>query len=722
MNEPTLLAALDAVVAAEPDYVPRTRNLDADGRPQFTNALILETSPYLRQHAHNPVNWQAWGPAAFEEARLRDVPVLLSVGYSTCHWCHVMEHESFEEPALAEFMNAHFVPVKVDREERPDVDACYMDVLQAMSGSGGWPMTVFLTPDGAPLFAGTYFPPHDGHMGHRPGFGTIMSAIATRWREPAFAVQGAGLLRELAARAVSPAAQTIAPAELLPAAVESLDAAFDTVHGGFGHAPKFPRPAVLDYLLRMHVRLGDGDARCLRMVTTTLTRMACGGLYDHVAGGFARYSTDARWLVPHFEKMLYDNAQLVSAYVEAWQVTGEPFFEWVARDTLAWLDREMSHPDGGFLAATDADSEGEEGRFFLWTPAELDAALPPRDARWVKDTFDVTAHGNFEDRNILNLRHPLAGPDLARWGTLRRTLRTMRERRIHPGVDTKIVTAWNGLAISAFAQAGRAFADPALIARAARAADFVLIALADPSHPDRLLRTFCRGQARHLGVLEDQAAMVGACVDLLQATGELRFLGHARRLQVAQDAAFADPEHGGYFRAAHDAEPLPIREKPDYDGAEPSGNALSAINLLRLAEIDGGDSREKAEGTLRSLDRLLRQAPTTVPKLLCALDLAHAERKQIVLTGNDTSAFEDVLRRRFLPHAVVLRARPGDEIATPPGWRPTDASEAPSARLLATLPLFEGRVRPDGRAVAYVCVGTRCEAPVDTPEALEKLL
>jgi uncharacterized protein YyaL (SSP411 family) len=594
--------------------------------------------------------------------------------------------------------------VKLDREERPDVDAVYMEVLQAMNGGGGgWPMSVFLTPDGAPLFAGTYFPPRDGARGQRPGFLTILQALERQWRDPRFAER-----RGTRCSHGSPGVRLCRPGTRCPASrswrrAPPLTAArFDPDWGGFGHAPKFPRPAVLDHLLREARREPEvTGALSLEVVNTTLEKMALGGIYDHVAGGFARYSTDHRWLVPHFEKMLYDNAQLARTYTEAWQTGGREHFAEVAQDVLAWLDREMSAPGGGFYSATDADSEGEEGRFFLWTPEQIHAALPPDDARWVCETFDVTRDGNFEETNILNLRSPSTRRRRRAGVCCGSTLREIRARRVPPGLDDKVLTAWNGLTISAFARAGVAFDRPELVERAARAAEFVATALADPARPGRLLRAHCGGVSRHAGVLEDYAAMIGACLDLLEATGDTRWLDRAIAWQATQDALFADATDGGYFRSAHDAPPLPLREKPEYDGAEPSGNALSAENLLRLAEITGAAVyREAGERTIRALDRLCRKAPTTIPRMLCALDFARAPVKQIVLVGTpaQVAPFRAALRTRFLPDAVVLAAAPGDP--------------------LTALPLFDGRVSPGVGGVAHVCVQGCCALPAHTPEAL----
>ncbi len=702
MNELSLLTALAAL---GPAYTPRTRHREPDGRPRFTNRLILETSPYLRQHAHNPVDWWPYGPEAFEAARTRDVPVFLSAGYSTCHWCHVMEHESFEDEAIATFLNAHFVPIKLDREERPDVDAAYMEVLQTLTGrGGGWPMSVFLTPDGAPLFAGTYFPARDGDRGRRPGFASVLFAIAKQWRDPRFAEDGRALWARLAADAVSPPGDRLPGAEVLARSAETFAQRFDETWGGFGAAPKFPRPAALDHLLRQ--AHGAGDARALHMVRHTLVRMSCGGMYDHIGGGFARYSTDERWLVPHFEKMLVDNAQLAATYVDAYRATGDEHFAFVARDVLDWLDREMSDAGGGFHAAVDADSDGEEGAFSLWTPLEIDAVLPPLEARWVKTTFDITAAGNFPEngRCVPNLRVPLDAAERERWLRARPTLRDARARRVRPGVDDKVVASWNGLAAQAFIRAGVAFDEPALIARGARALAFVITTLRDTTHPERLLRCFAGGRAAHPAVLEDYAAVIGAALDLFEATGAVEHMETARALQTTQDALFADTAAGGYFRRAVDAFGPPLREKPDYDGAEPSGNALSALNLLRLAEITGDDRfRSAGEATIRALDRLMREAPTTIPTMLCALDFALGPVEQVVVVGEAAARapFLKRLRRDFAPRRVLLAGAPGDPIGG--------------------LPLFTGRL--DSVApVVYFCRDGACAAPIDRLDALDAFL
>ena len=700
MNRPD---ELDGLAALGDAYRPRTRHLDDAGRPRFTNALVHEASPYLLQHAHNPVDWRPWGDAAFAEAAKRGVPVFLSVGYSTCHWCHVMEHESFEDVEIATFLNDHFVPVKVDREERPDVDAVYMEFLQMTTGGGGWPMSVWLSPEKRPLFAGTYFPARDGDRGPHRGFFTLLQIIAKNWRDPEFQAQADPVLEALVDR---PTSSVEVGLEALDAGAEIFERLFDPEWGGFGRAPKFPRPCVLDFLLRQGRR--SGEAALLDAVTTTLRRMHCGGMYDHVGGGFARYSVDARWLVPHFEKMLYDNAQLAVAYTEAWQATGDDLYRHVAEDVLRYLDAEMSDRQGGFYSATDADSADasghmHEGLFFVWTPDEIDGLLSPDDAQWVRATFDVQPGGNFEGRSILHLDEPLSTDDRARWMTLRETLYAARTKRIAPGLDDKVLVAWNGLAIQAFARAAVAFERPELAARAARAADFIIEHMADGN---RLHRAWRAGKARHPAVLEDYATLIGGLLDLLEATGEVRWLAHAERLQAVLDTHFAD-EAGGYFRTADDAEALLFREKPTYDGAEPSGNSQAALGLLRLAAItDNQRYRERAEGTLRALGETASKAPHAVPKALCAIDLAAGPVSVAAVVtppAGDAHALWSAARRLFLPHTIRLISAEGGALAQ---------------QVVA----FEQRPAKGGAATAYVCVGTTCSAPTSDPEALAELL
>ena len=707
MNEPHLRAALARLLdSSKSRYAPRTRHWTGEGaarRPKYVNHLVLETSPYLLQHAHNPVDWRPWGPEAFAEAKKRGVPVFTSVGYSTCHWCHVMEHESFEDEEIADVLNRHFVAIKVDREERPDVDALFMDYVQHTTGRGGWPMSVFISPDREPLYGGTYFPPRDGARGPYPGFVTILRQINAHWTDPDLVSRSQRVMDAIAEEAARPAVEEMPGPEHLDHASSEYLRIADSEHGGFGGAPKFPRPVALGFLLRAWHR--TGNAELLQCVETTLERMACGGIYDHIGGGFARYSVDSEWRVPHFEKMLYDNAQLVIAYLEGYQATGRVFYADVARDVLDYLAREMTAPEGGFCSATDADSDGEEGRFFVWTPAEIDAELTSADADWVRATFDVTPAGNFDGRNVLHLDRPLNDDCRDQWARARQKLYAARAKREPPALDDKIVTAWNGMAISAFARAAVVLDSPRHAERAARAARFVLEALRVDG---ALARSWRAGRARHRAVLEDYAAMIVACTDLVQATGDSTWLESARTLQATLDAHFSDEANGGYFRTAVDSEPLPVRQKPQYDGAEPSGNAIAVDGLLRLATMTGeADYAQRAAATIRASGALIERAPFAVPMLLSTLEQWHAEAKQVVVVlpeGTDRGApsvraLLAPLRATFSPHTVLL-------------------VDHASGSLARALPTFEHRVSRDDHPTAYVCIGTLCRASCTDPETL----
>jgi uncharacterized protein YyaL (SSP411 family) len=684
---------------------PRTRHLRPDGKPLFTNRLALEVSPYLLQHAHNPVDWRPWGDDAFAEARAKDKPVFLSVGYSTCHWCHVMEEESFEDLEIAELLNRLYVPIKVDREERPDVDSIYMQAVQLLTQHGGWPMSVFLAPDRKPFYGGTYFPPRDGVRGAPVGFATLLKELHRIYSEEREKAAQAGEQIAQAVRSnLSAAAPTSAPGvHVLNGAAESYGELFDPTEGGVKRAPKFPSSLHTRFLLRYWKRTGSEEA--LHMATFSLTKMALGGIYDQVGGGFHRYSTDARWLVPHFEKMLYDNALLVPAYVEAWQATGDAFFRTVAEDVLAYVAREMTDPSGAFWSATDADSEGEEGRFFVWTAAQLRDALGPDDGARAARIFGATGQGNFEGSNVLSLSRVPDAEERAFLDRIRPVLREVRARRPPPLTDRKILTAWNGLMISAFARAGLAFARKDLVDRAARAADYLLSAHRPGG---KLARSSMAGEARHAGLLEDHAFLAAALVDLFEATGQASYLREARGLHAEMSRGFADAENGGFFRTPLGHEELIAREKPGYDGAEPTGNSVAALTLLRLAEITGEESyREEAERLFRAFGTILAGAPLVVGEMLLAVDFALAEVREVVLvrpsSGTDDALLEP-LRRRFLPWQVLVRAAEGD------------------AALARETPLVRDRPARDGRATAYVCQRGACQLPLTEPAELEKLV
>ncbi len=702
-----------ALAAKGAGYLPRTHHLREDGSPEFTNRLILETSPYLLQHAHNPVNWHPWGDEAFDAARRLGRPVLLSIGYSTCHWCHVMEEESFEDEEIAAFLNASYIPIKVDREERPDVDAIYMSAVQMLTGSGGWPMTTWLTPDRQPFYGGTYFPARDGDRGTSMGFLTMLREMKRVFDEqPDQVASRARQITDRIQEAMTPEEGAAQPAEeSLVLALRSYKTTFDEVHGGRRQPPKFPSSLPLRLLLWRQAR--SGDPGLLEMARLTLRKMAAGGMYDQVGGGFHRYSTDAEWLVPHFEKMLYDNALLTVAYLEGYQLTGEKDFARVAREILRYVAREMTSPDGAFYSATDADSrnpkgEMEEGWYFTWTPAEIRAVIGEEAGRKFEAYYGVTASGNFEGRNILHVRRPLdevalelgltperLAADLA---AAREKLETARAARPAPLRDEKILAAWSGLLISAMARGGFVLDDPESVARARRAADFVLTRM---RRDGRLLRSFKDGTARHAAYLDDYAAMIGGLLDLFEASGEPRWLREAKSLQLQLDQHYRDAAAGGYFMTADDHETLIAREKPAYDGAEPSGNSLALMNLFRLSELTGDERyRVAARQLARGFAGVLARRPTAVPEMLLALDFDLGSPKEIVIVSAgrrpEAAPFLDVLRRTFVPRKVLVVVA---------------QAEGTAEELGELIPLVEGKVAREGRVTAYVCERGACKLP-----------
>jgi len=722
---PELRERLAAAWRARPaGYAPRTRHLAEDGSPLFTNRLFLETSPYLRQHAHNPVDWYPWGEEAFETARRLGRPILLSVGYSTCHWCHVMEEESFEDLEVARLVNEGYVAIKVDREERPDVDAIYMSAVQLLTGRGGWPMTVWLTPDREPFFGGTYFPPRDGDRGARVGFLTLLRDLRAAYDEQPEKVAAT------AARLSDAVRDNLAPrpghggtpgAEVLTRAVAQCEARFDDEHGGLQPAPKFPSSLPVRYLLRYHRRTGNQGA--LRMATRTLEKMAAGGMYDQVAGGFHRYSTDARWLVPHFEKMLYDNALLVTAYLEAFQATGREDFAEVARDVLRYLERDMASPEGAFYSATDADSlspegEREEGWFFTWTPDELEAVLGADVAGLVGAYWGVVPGGNFEGRSILHVPHPSAEVARERGvseGELRERLAASRERlyaarakRPAPIRDEKVLTAWNGLAVSAFARAALALGEPRYARVASRTAAFLLSHL---RRDGRLMRSYKDGAARHAGYLDDYAFLTAGLLDLVEVTAEPRWLDEALSLDAVLSEHFEDREAGGFFMTADDHEELLAREKPAHDGAEPSGNSVHALNLMRLHELTGDDGyRRRAVATLGAFRGRLEGAPLSLSEMLLALEFHLDAAKQIVIVApgswENAEPLLAVLRSRFVPNRVLAAVGEGEELQA----------------LQQRIPSLEGKRALGGRTTAYVCRAWVCDRPTSDPEVFASQL
>jgi hypothetical protein len=702
--------------AKGPDYRPRTRHLHPDGTALYTNRLLLQTSPYLLQHAHNPVSWHSWGDEAFETARRLGRPVLLSVGYSTCHWCHVMEEESFEDEEIARYMNERYVAIKVDREERPDVDAIYMRAVQLLSGRGGWPMTVWLTPDREPFFAGTYFPPRDGDRGARTGFLTLLQKLRELYdQDPDRVATAAEALTREVRQSLSPPAGGTAPppVAVLDSALRYYRERYDGENGGLSGAPKFPSSLPIRFLLREHRR--TGDARALEMATHTLERMAAGGIHDQIGGGFHRYSTDAQWLVPHFEKMLYDNALLTIAYLEGYQASGREDFARVVRATLEYVEREMSAPHGGFYSASDADSIGpdghrEEGYFFTWTPDEIEEALGDERAGPVVAYFGVTGQGNFEGRSILNTPRPLGvvAADLkldvptmnAEIERSRGRLLEVRSERPAPLRDEKSLAAWNGLMISALSRAAFVLDDDRYAERATRAADFVLTRMRVDG---RLRRSFKDGQARLRGYLEDYAFVIAGLLDLFETTGEPRWLREAMALDEVLEGSFEDPERGGFFLIGEGHEPLLAREKPASDGAEPSGNSVHALNLLRLYELTTDDGyRRRAERTLTAFSPSLSASPSALPEMLLAVEFHHAVPKEIVIVTpslEEAEPFLARLRRTFLPNRVLVVV---------------EASDVEERADI--VPLVRGKLALGGQATAYVCEQQLCKRPTSDPE------
>jgi uncharacterized protein YyaL (SSP411 family) len=664
------------------------------------NRLARETSPYLLQHAHNPVDWYPWGEEAFARARTEDKPVLLSVGYSACHWCHVMERESFENPAIAAVMNDNFVNVKVDREERPDVDHIYMQAVQSMTGHGGWPMTVFLAPDGAPFYGGTYFPPEDRHG--LPGFPKLLAAIADAWRSRRAEVLQSG--RELTASLGQTdrlrRAATLLTEEVLFAAFQGVSAQFDEEWGGLGGAPKFPQPMIWEFVLRFFKRSGNDYAR--KMVHTTLVRMARGGMYDQLGGGFARYSVDAHWLVPHFEKMLYDNAQLASLYLHAWLAFGDPECRRVCEETLDYLLRDMTDPAGGFHSAEDADSEGHEGKFYVWTAEEIRAVLGGEADRALA-YWGVDRGPNFEGRSIL---YVAGQPDPEALAPLRRRLLDARAARVRPGRDDKVLAGWNGLACRALAEAGRALGRRDYVAAAVRNAEFLLGSM----RPDgRLRRTWKAGQVRLKGYLEDHAMVAAALVEVYEATFERRWLDGARGLADDMLALFWDDALEGFYDTGRDHEQLIVRPRNLFDNAVPAGTSVAIETLLRLAVLTGETTYEsRALAALRPLADLMARHPSGFGRFLSALDFHLGPKVEVALVtpgreGGAESLAAEVFGR-YLPNRVVVGARAGDGAAA------------------AGIPLLEGRGAVDGKPTAYVCRNYACELPVTDTAALARQL
>ncbi|HEV7129391.1 MAG TPA: thioredoxin domain-containing protein [Ktedonobacterales bacterium] len=696
------------------------------GDSVFTNRLIHETSPYLLQHAHNPVDWYPWGDEAFAKAKAEDKPVLLSVGYSACHWCHVMAHESFESEATAQLINDHYVAIKVDREERPDVDALYMDAVQALTGHGGWPMTVFLTPDGAPYYGGTYFPPEDRYG--MPGFPTVLARLAEFYSSRRADVDHQAqafreFYREQSARRIElPAGIDLVTPQvdphILDDAADRLLAQIDAIHGGFGRAPKFPHPMGLDFLLRVEQRHreegsgGTSDPQLLELVRLTLDSMAAGGIYDQVGGGFHRYSTDEHWLVPHFEKMLYDNALLARTYLAAWQLTGQARYQIICQEILDYVLREMTDAQGGFYATQDADSEGQEGKFYVWSRDDLLAALSESDMALAERLWGITARGNFEGSNILHvartladvahelgLSEPNAKAALAR---IRGALYARRARRVWPGRDDKVIAAWNGLMLRAMADAARALERDDYRAAAEANATFLVDQL---TVDGRLRRTWRQEQAKLDGYLEDYAAVANGLLATYEATGTTRWFLAARRLVDEMLERFWDEETESFFDSARDQRALIGRPRELTDNATPSGTSLAVECLLRLAAYTGESRyRERAARVLLALAPAAAEQPSAFGHLLCALDDLIGPLREIAIVGPATDArtraLVAVVNRHHLPRAVLALAAPEDRAAR------------------EAIPLLADRPLVNGLPTAYVCEHFACKLPTTEPGAL----
>ena len=675
----------------------------ADPRP--TNRLASETSAYLRQHMHNPVDWRPWGDEALAEAEREGKPLLVSIGYSACHWCHVMERESFEDPTIGALMNEHYVPIKVDREERPDVDQIYMDTIVRLQGHGGWPLTVFCKPGGEPFYAGTYFPPEPRHG--LPSFRDVLTGLARAWHEERDKIDETAR-QILAALAQRPQGIASAPpgGALAGVAARQLLQSADEARGGFGDGPKFPTPTNLELLLAAEPFLEAHEVEAGRaFLELTCAEMARRGLYDQLGGGFHRYCVDGHWGVPHFEKMLYDQGQLMRVYADLWRRSGanDDDLVWPVQETAAWLAREMRAEDGGWFASQDADSEGEEGKFYVWTPAEVEAVLGAERAGPFCDTYSVSPGGNFEGKNVLWDRP--RGPRAA-FRDERRELLVARSERVWPETDHKRVTAWNGLTVSGLAYAGSVFEDDTLLAAAREGADFVLRELRDED--GRLLRIHAEGQSKVPAFLDDTAAMLSACLDLYRAGAGDDYLTEAIAFAEEVVARFFDGDEGDLFLAPADGERLPHRPRSDHDGATPNSTGLATLGLLRAAALTGReDLRRPAELVLRGHAFVLEKAPTGFPTLLRAAILAEQPPSTAVVVGDPESAPTQALataaRRLLGPEEAVVVVAPG---TAPAGLDPS---------------LLEGREATDGRATAYLCRGVVCSLPVHEPEALAAL-
>ena len=688
--------------------------------PKHTNRLIDETSPYLLQHAHNPVDWYPWGEEALNLAKNLDKPILLSIGYSACHWCHVMERESFENEKIAAIMNKYYINIKVDREERPDLDEIYMSAVQIMTGSGGWPMTVFLTPELKPFYGGTYFPPDDRYG--RPGFPKLLAAVEDAYRSKREEID------EQAEKLVSHINQISNPKgvenlslddKIIEQAFYHYQNRFDSQHGGFGQAPKFPPGMGLILLLRYWKR--SGNSRALHIVEFTLEKMARGGMNDQLGGGFHRYSTDEIWLTPHFEKMLYDNSLLTVTYLEAFQATGKPFYREVVEETLGYILREMyDQQNGGFYSTQDADSEGEEGKFFVWTPDEVEQILGQADAKVFCDFYDVTDHGNFEHQNILWVKTPtdlytkktnIEQTDLINiLSRCKKKLFDAREKRIKPGLDDKILTSWNGLMIRSMGLAYQILGDPRYLEAAETSAKFILKELVQKN--GHLLRTHRAGKSHLNACLEDYSYFIAGLIELYQASFDPHWLREANRLNQIMISQFWDSQNGGFFFTGKDHPELIVRSKSAYDGATPSGASMAVHVLLRLAILlNQPDLKEKAKITFSLYDHTMKTAPSGSAQMLCGVDFLIDAPKEIAIVGNPLNEqTQEILRnihRRFVPNKVIALLNPNTE---------------EKQEIEELIPLLAGKTSIDGKTTIYVCQNYACQLPTTDIDDLDKLL
>jgi len=704
------------------NYRPRTKHFGPDGWAKYTNRLFLESSPYLLQHAHNPVNWYPWGDEAFETAKNLNRPVLLSIGYSTCHWCHVMEEESFEDEEIAQYLNENYIAVKVDREERPDIDAVYMSAVQAITGRGGWPMTVWLTPDREPFYGGTYFPARDGDRGAGVGFLTLLNKVNEAYHTRPDVVASSGKqITQAIQQMLSPRSGNGLPTEdVFHQAAKYYKDRFDPIYGGISGAPKFPSSFPVRLLLRYYRRTGEEEI--LKIAKLTLEKMAAGGIYDQVGGGFHRYSVDERWLVPHFEKMLYDNALLVMAYLEGLQMTGDEDFRRIVTETLRYIKRDMTSPDGAFYSATDADSltpggHQDEGYFFTWTPEELAKVLDSEKLKILTAYFSVSPNGNFEGRNILNT--PKSASEIADGLQISREqfaahlneskelLYQIRNLRPAPLRDEKIITSWNGLMISAYSQAGLILGESEYIDRAVEAARFILENL---FIDNRLFRSYKDNTAKHNAYLDDYAFFIAALLDLYEATHDVKWMEKAIELDEILEKHYEDTENGGFFMTSDDHEKLIAREKPGYDGALPSGNSIAILNLLRLSEFTTQSSyRKRAEKALMFFSGTLTSNPFSLSEMLLTYDFFTDSPKEIIIVSpggkkSEVDSFLSVFRKQYLPNRILSVVIKGNDLKS-------------HAKVI---PLIQGKIPQTGKTTAYVCESGVCKLPTTEPEVFAR--